>query len=175
MPRNADKSIVFQAFLPIAGRGDIPYTARMANTPSEMDCLFCRETGGDVLFEDDLFRVVLVGDDEGAAFPGFCRVISHRHVREITDLEPVAQRRMFDLVMATERAVRATQRPHKINLASLGNLTPHVHWHVIPRWEDDSHFPAPIWAVPQRAGAAHSVDGGVLKARLIAEIGRGGA
>jgi diadenosine tetraphosphate (Ap4A) HIT family hydrolase len=42
-------------------------------------------------------------------------------------------------------------RPDKINLASLGNVVPHLHWHVIPRWRDDSHFPAPIWATAKRA------------------------
>jgi diadenosine tetraphosphate (Ap4A) HIT family hydrolase len=37
-----------------------------------------------------------------------------------------------------------------MNLASLGNMTPHLHWHVIPRWRDDRHFPGPIWGSPQR-------------------------
>jgi diadenosine tetraphosphate (Ap4A) HIT family hydrolase len=40
-----------------------------------------------------------------------------------------------------------------MNLASLGNMTPHVHWHVIPRFEDDRHYPGPIWAAPKRAAA----------------------
>jgi len=31
---------------------------------------------------------------------------------------------------------------------------PHVHWHVIPRWLDDSHFPQPIWANPRRKSVA---------------------
>ena len=41
-------------------------------------------------------------------------------------------------------------RPHKVNLAQLGNVVPHVHWHVIGRREEDSHFPAPIWVAAQR-------------------------
>jgi diadenosine tetraphosphate (Ap4A) HIT family hydrolase len=41
----------------------------------------------------------------------------------------------------------------KMNLASLGNQTPHVHWHVVPRFRDDRHFPGPIWATPKRAHA----------------------
>ena len=41
-------------------------------------------------------------------------------------------------------------RPTKINLASLGNVVPHVHWHIIPRWTHDSHFPDPIWAHAKR-------------------------
>jgi hypothetical protein len=35
--------------------------------------------------------------------------------------------------------------PGKVNVASLGNMTPHLHWHVIPRFADDAHFPNPVW------------------------------
>ncbi len=41
-------------------------------------------------------------------------------------------------------------QPDKMNVASLGNMTPHVHWHIVPRFRDDRHFPHPIWAAPQR-------------------------
>lgn len=117
-------------------------------------CPLCATPGGDVLYEDDLCQVVLVTDQEGKAFPGFCRVISKQHVREMSDLPVAGQRHILDVVLATERAVRQVQQPDKMNLASLGNVVPHVHWHVVPRWEDDSHFPGPIWASPQRVAGA---------------------
>jgi diadenosine tetraphosphate (Ap4A) HIT family hydrolase len=63
----------------------------------------------------------------------------------------------MNAVLATERALRKALQPDKINLASLGNLVPHLHWHVIPRWRDDSHFPAPIWAAPQRTAVPHDI------------------
>ncbi|MFY9326702.1 MAG: HIT family protein [Georgfuchsia sp.] len=115
-----------------------------------IECPFCTGPGGELLFEDAVCRVVLVSGEEGAAFPGFCRVIGNRHEREMSDLSATEQRRLLDVVMATERAVRMVQCPDKMNLASLGNVVPHVHWHVIPRWTDDSHFPGPIWAAAQR-------------------------
>ena len=40
----------------------------------------------------------------------------------------------------------ARMQPLKVNVASLGNVVPHLHWHVIPRYADDAHFPAPVWA-----------------------------
>ncbi|MFN8738217.1 MAG: HIT family protein [Betaproteobacteria bacterium] len=95
-----------------------------------------------VLRNDDL-RVVLVDD---ADHPGFSRVIWNAHVREMTDLQPPQIARLMDAVFAVEHAVRTVLAPHKINLASLGNLTPHLHWHVIPRYETDAHFPRPVWA-----------------------------
>ena len=47
-------------------------------------------------------------------------------------------------------ALREQLTPAKINVASLGNMVPHVHWHVIARFAWDSHFPAPVWAAAQR-------------------------
>ena len=66
------------------------------------------------------------------------------------DLDPAEREALMAVVFAVEAAVRDTMQPHKMNLASLGNMTPHVHWHVIPRFRDDRHFPTPVWAAPQR-------------------------
>lgn len=116
----------------------------------ELTCELCDKPGGEILWRGERCRVVRVGGKEGAAFPGFCRVVWHAHVREMSDLAPADRRHLLDVVGATEAAVRAVVAPDKINLASLGNVVPHLHWHVIPRWADDSHFPAPIWAAAER-------------------------
>lgn len=110
-------------------------------------CELCRTSGGDVLWESPLCRVVRVAD---AHYPGFCRVIWTAHVREMTDLDPGERRRLMDVVFAVETVVRDHFAPDKINLASFGNMVPHLHWHVIPRWRDDRHFPEPVW------GSVHS-------------------
>lgn len=122
-----------------------------------MDCELCAGPGGDVLWEDAWCRVVRVADSAADAFPGFCRVVWRQHVAEMSDLAPGDARHVLDVVLATERAVRHAVRPDKMNLASLGNAVPHLHWHVIPRWKDDSHFPAPIWTAAQRSGSPRSV------------------
>ena len=121
------------------------------------ECELCRETGGDLLWEDDYCRVVRVLGADREAFPGFCRVIWRQHVAEMSDLSASEARHAMDVVLATERAIRSVVQPDKINLASLGNVVPHLHWHVIPRWKDDSHFPAPIWAATRRTGPARAV------------------
>lgn len=115
-----------------------------------MDCVLCRSEGEEILWQDGRCRVIRVGGDEGAAFPGFCRVIWQDHVAEMGDLSVTDQKHLLHVLMAVELAVRHTARPDKINLAALGNMVPHLHWHVIPRWRDDSHFPGAIWAVAQR-------------------------
>ena len=58
-------------------------------------------------------------------------------------------------MFATEAALRDLVLPLKINLASLGNAVPHLHWHVVPRHADDRHFPRPIWAEPARPRSPH--------------------
>ncbi len=73
---------------------------------------------------------------------------------EMTDLARADRAHLMDVVFAVEAALRARLAPAKINLASLGNLVPHLHWHVIPRYRDDSHFPQPVWGAAQRTGAA---------------------
>lgn len=136
-----------------------------------MDCELCAGPGGEVLWHDESCRVVRVTDAAGAAFPGFCRVILNRHVAEFSELPQEQARRLLDVVLAVERTLRAVVKPDKINLASLGNVVPHLHWHVIPRWRDDSHFPAPIWAEAQRAGARRPLpDNETLRQELLAQL-----
>ena len=110
-------------------------------------CALCAGDGGEVLYRDELLRVVLV-DEPG--YPGFVRVIANAHVREMTDLPAADRQRLLAAVFAVESAQREALAPHKINLASLGNVTPHLHWHVIPRFADDAHFPEPVWGARQR-------------------------
>ncbi len=109
-------------------------------------CELCAQPGGVLLFENAEFRVVAVGGDEGTAYPGFCRVIWRAHVREMTDLDEATRARFMRAVFCVEAALRLSLNPDKINLASLGNMTPHLHWHVIPRYVNDATFPKPIWA-----------------------------
>ncbi|MDI6750315.1 MAG: HIT family protein [Pseudomonadota bacterium] len=115
-----------------------------------VSCELCQSPGGELLWQDELCRVIRVGGAEGEAFPGFCRVVWRAHVAEMSDLPAADRQHLLAVVLATERAVREIMHPDKINLASLGNVVPHLHWHVIPRWRDDSHFPAPIWAAARR-------------------------
>ncbi len=112
-------------------------------------------TRQDVLWQDDLCRVILVEDPD---YPGFCRVILNHHVAEMTDLPPQLRIRLMEVVFAVETALRQVLRPDKINLASLGNMVPHLHWHVIPRFARDPHFPDAIWAPPRRPPQAMPAD-----------------
>jgi diadenosine tetraphosphate (Ap4A) HIT family hydrolase len=134
-------------------------------------CELCSAPGGDLLWANEECRVVLVEGEEAGLYAGFCRVIWKTHVAEMSDLEPAQSARLMRVVLATERALRDLVVPDKINLASLGNVVPHVHWHVIPRWQDDSRFPRPIWASALRKGADRTIpDKAQLRAALLAAL-----
>ena len=113
-----------------------------------MSCELCASDGGAVLWRDELCRAVRPAVE---GYPAFVRVIVNRHVKEMTDLQE--RERLMRVVFACEAGLRKLYHPDKVNLASLGNVVPHLHWHVIARFADDAHFPDAIWAPARRAAA----------------------
>ncbi|WP_430423374.1 HIT family protein [Methylibium petroleiphilum] len=111
------------------------------------DCELCRGDGGRLVLRAADWRVIRAEDP---AFPAFYRVIWNAHVAEWTDLPPAQRSLCMQAVAKVETVLREALRPTKINLASLGNVVPHLHWHVIARFDWDSHFPQPVWGAPQR-------------------------
>ena len=130
-----------------------------------MTCELCERTGGELLWQGERCRVVYV---EEPGYPGFCRVVWQAHVKEMTDLSEDDRLHLMEVVFAVESVLREHLDPEKINLASLGTLVPHIHWHVIPRYSDDPHYPQPIWAKAQRA--VRSVRGHPSTAALASAI-----
>ena len=111
------------------------------------DCPYCRNTTDQVIWSDGVTRVMYIDD---APFVGWCRVIWHAHAMELTDLDEVERSRLMPTVFAVETGLRKLLSPAKINLASMGTAMPHVHWHIVPRFPDDTHFPDPVWSTPKR-------------------------
>ncbi|WP_296754751.1 HIT family protein [Thiobacillus sp.] len=127
----------------------------------------CDESGGQLLWQDDFCRIILADEPD---YPGFLRVILNAHVKEMSDLPPAEQQRLLQAVLTTESALREVMAPDKVNLASLGNVVPHLHWHVIPRYADDPHFPDPVWGGRKR-DTPHAAPAG-LDAQLTAALSR---
>ncbi|MFO1053850.1 MAG: HIT family protein [Planctomycetota bacterium] len=141
-------------------------------TDDPRPCPLCASDAGMVLYRDARLRIVLADEPD---WPGFCRVIWNAHVAELTDLDRGGREHVLRAVCATESALRTLLAPDKINLASLGNLVPHLHWHVVPRWRDDSHFPNPIWGVARRGGRRREFDADTLaslRTRIDSALGR---
>jgi diadenosine tetraphosphate (Ap4A) HIT family hydrolase len=116
-----------------------------------MSCPLCAEDGGTLVWRGERLRVIRAQE---AGFPAFYRVVWNEHVAEFSDLSPAERAHCMDAVTAVEQALRQHVAPTKINLAALGNMVAHLHWHVIARFDWDSHFPASVWAAAQRPSPA---------------------
>jgi diadenosine tetraphosphate (Ap4A) HIT family hydrolase len=110
-----------------------------------MSCVFCEGSGGEIIWRDEHCRVVRANE---ADYPALCRVVWQLHVTEMTDLGAAERARYLHVVFTLEQALRELLKPDKMNVASLGNAVPHLHWHVVPRFRDDRHFPGAIWGAP---------------------------
>jgi len=145
-----------------------PPAQAVASAPAEaaaheLICPLCAHAGGVLLLRQHKLRLVRVASvldgslpagvqAEALAepFPAFYRVIWNAHVPEWSDLTEAEQGLCMRAVSAVERVLRRQLQPSKINLAALGNMVPHLHWHIVARFDWDSHYPAPIWAAAQR-------------------------
>lgn len=126
------------------------------------DCPLCRDTGGLLIAQSEAWRVIRVLD--APDFPAFYRLVWTPHVAEFSDLGAAERAGCIEAVNAIEQVLRQALQPTKINLASLGNVVPHLHWHVIARFDWDSHFPNPLWGA-----AVREVPGGA-QARLLLDL-----
>lgn len=108
-------------------------------------CVLCRETGGELLYQDDFVRIVNAGE---VAYPGFTRVILQQHLKEMSELAQAERICLMEYVYTVEQAQRDILMPEKINLAQFGTMVPHIHWHIIPRFSWDLHYPGSFWSAP---------------------------
>ena len=110
-------------------------------------CPLCEADGGLLVFRNESLRIIQASE---VGFPAFYRVVWNRHVAEFSDLSAAERETCMAAVVVVEQMLRSELKPNKINLAALGNMVPHLHWHVIARFGWDSHFPAPVWSAAQR-------------------------
>ncbi|HCE92342.1 MAG: HIT domain-containing protein [Burkholderiales bacterium GWA2_64_37] len=116
-----------------------------------MSCPLCAEDGGALVWRGERLRVIRAQE---AGFPAFYRVVWNAHVAEFSDLAAVDRVHCMEAVALVEQTLRQHLSPTKVNIAALGNMVPHLHWHVIARFDWDSHFPSPVWAAAQRPSPA---------------------
>lgn len=117
------------------------------DTSRVVGCELCTQDGGVLVVRTDKLRVIRAADED---HPAFYRVIWNDHVAEWTDLVPENRSHIMQAVAKVETVLREALSPTKVNLASLGNMVPHLHWHVIARFDWDARWPAPVWAPKQR-------------------------
>jgi diadenosine tetraphosphate (Ap4A) HIT family hydrolase len=112
-----------------------------------MSCDLCQrleklksEPGFIVEWEESIW---MLGDHQ--YFPGYTMLVSKNHCKEITDMPEVKAQKIFSELLLAHRVVENVFSPWKMNLCSLGNRVPHLHWHLFPRYESDPHRLDPVW------------------------------
>lgn len=113
-----------------------------------MPCELCVSPHPKELWRDASVYVI---DASQAGLPGFIRVVLTRHIKEMTDLTKEERGHVMDVVFFIEGMMRRYFATEKINLAEFGNMTPHLHWHIIARFADDEYFPDSVWSLKRRA------------------------
>ena len=118
------------------------------------DCLICervalaREGHNPHVIAEMEHSYFVVGDSQ--FHRGYALVLLKEHVREPFELPPTVQQEHFREVMRAAEALVATFSPVKMNFSCYGNAEPHVHWHVVPRYEDDRHPGKDPWREIER-------------------------
>ncbi len=103
---------------------------------------------------------VFLNDQQGCR--GWCVCVLNEHVEHMDALTTEHQQQVFGEVARVARAIRAVfpasgadGGPPRINYECLGNVTAHVHWHVIPRHADDPTPKAAVWGWDAQALQGH--------------------
>ncbi len=79
-------------------------------------------------------------------FPGYTFVFTRDHVTELFHPDRPTRAAIMEEVSAVASALYKAFQPDKINYELLGNMVPHMHWHLVPRFATDPLWPRPIWS-----------------------------
>lgn len=104
-------------------------------------------------------------------FRGYCFVIARNHVSELFHLDIRTRSGIIEEVNSVAAALFKTFSPAKINYELLGNMVPHMHWHIVPRFTDDPLWPRPIWSEPHEPVELPAGEYAELAALLRKELG----
>ena len=108
-----------------------------------MSCVFCRIVNGEIPAE------VVAREPEVTAFldvqplaDGHVLVVPRAHVAQVEDLAPAAADALFRTVVRLAGPVRAALGAVGTTIGinngeATGQTIPHVHVHIVPRWEND--------------------------------------
>jgi len=86
------------------------------------------------------------------AYRGHCQLVfDPRHVARPDQLTPEEWAAFCADLHRAERAIVRIVNPDHVNVESLGNVVPHLHWHIVPRYRNDPRWGSPIWTDPLSA------------------------
>ena len=90
---------------------------------------------------------VILGDQQ--FYRGYCVLFAKLHATELYLMPADAARLLCDEMRLVAEAIAGVVKPWKMNYECLGNSEPHVHWHLLPRYETDEMRHGPVWLRPE--------------------------
>ncbi|MCQ9616092.1 HIT family protein [Paenalcaligenes niemegkensis] len=107
--------------------------------------------------ELSLCKVLLINDQQ---YPWLILVPKRPDISEIFELNAEDQQQLWTETTAVAKALSVYSKADKMNIATLGNMVPQLHMHIIARHKSDAAWPAPVWgkvpAKPYSAEQAHA-------------------
>lgn len=101
-----------------------------------------------LLYENETIRI----ETEKSEIP-WLKIFTKDPYREMSEVPAEIKFEIYTLLDTIEKEMITYYQPEKINIASFGNYLPHVHWHIMARFKEDSFFPEPMWGTKQRESA----------------------
>ena len=98
-----------------------------------------------ILYENENIRI----ETEESEIP-WLKIFTQKAYKEMSEVPAEIKFEIYELLDNIEKEMLSYYTPSKINIASFGNYVPHVHWHIMARFETDSFFPEPMWGTKQR-------------------------
>ena len=98
-----------------------------------------------IIYENPQLRI----ETEKSEVP-WLKLFTQHPYKEMSEVPAEVRFEIYDVLDIIEKAMIAYYTPDKINIASFGNYVPHVHWHIMARFKEDSYFPEPMWGKKQR-------------------------
>lgn len=113
-------------------------------------CPMCRrwDDDADLRIVEFAYSYLILHRDQ--FFPGYCLLFAKTHETELFHLDQAVRQGMLEEITQVTAVLSRLFRADKINYELLGNMVPHIHWHLVPRLTTDPLWPRPIWAEPHQ-------------------------
>ena len=118
-----------------------------------------------IIYENEDIRIEV----ESSEIP-WLKIFTQIPYKEMSEVPGSVKFKIYELLDIIEQEMLSYYKPKKINIASFGNYVPHVHWHIMARFEEDSFFPEPMWGTKQRVSDLKLPDFEVFCERVVIAV-----
>ena len=98
------------------------------------------------------------------------KIFTQHPYKEMSEVPSEIKFEIYELLDIIEKEMLSYYHPKKINIASFGNYMPHVHWHIMARFEEDAYFPEPMWGSKQRESTLALPDFDIFCKKIVEKL-----